>query len=51
MKDNERELLDIIGSHPDPVQALEVAISLAIDFLKPREEPRDTSSEHPRESA
>ena len=51
MTDNEKELLDIIRSHDNPKQAVEIAIELMIDFLKKREEPQDTSSVHPRVSA
>lgn len=51
MTDNEKELLSIIRTHDDPSRAVEIAISLLIDFLAKREELRDTSFEHRRESA
>ena len=51
MTNNERELLNIIHQHDNPERAIEIALNLMIDFLKQREEPRDTSSVHPRESA
>ena len=51
MTDNEKELLDIIRNHENPERAIEMALALMIDFLKPREEPPDTFSAHLQESA
>ena len=34
MKDNEKELLDIIREHDDPATAIEVAIKVILGFLK-----------------
>lgn len=51
MTDHELELLYIIRSHDDPEKALQIAMSLMIDFLAKREAPQDTSSEHLQESA
>ena len=51
MTDNEKELLSIIRTHDDPSRAVEIAISLLIDFLKTREAPQGTSSALHRESA
>ena len=51
MTENEKELLNIIRSHDNPERAVEIAIELMLDFLKPREEPPDTFSAHLRESA
>ena len=51
MTENEQELLNIIRGCNDPKRAVEIAISLLIDFVKTHEVPRDTSSVHLRESA
>ena len=51
MTENELELLYIIRNHDDPEKALEIAMSLMIDFLAKHEEPRDTSFARPPESA
>ena len=51
MPENEKELLKLIREHDDPKQAFDIAIGLMFDFLDEREEPQDTSSVHPRESA
>jgi hypothetical protein len=51
MTENEKMLLETIRSHPEPEQAVEIAINLLIDFLAQREAPQDTSSVHPRVSA
>ena len=51
MTDHELELLYIIRTSENPEKALGIAIDLMIDFLKKHGELRDTSSEHPRESA
>lgn len=48
---NEQELLNIIRNNDNPERAIEIAIALMIDFLKPREEPPNTFSEHPQEFA
>lgn len=50
MTDNERELLNIIRSHDNPKQAIEIAINLMCDFSKKLEAPQDTSFVHPRVS-
>jgi hypothetical protein len=34
MTDNEKMLLDIIRKSPDPYIAIEIAISIIIDYLK-----------------
>ena len=44
MTANEKELLNIIRTHDNPEQAIEIAIELLITFLDEREVPRDTSS-------
>jgi hypothetical protein len=44
MTDNEQELLNIIRNHDDPKQAVQIALDLIFDFLKPREEPPGTLS-------
>lgn len=51
MTDNEKELLNIIRSHDDPKRAIEIAIEIMLDFLKPHEEPPDTLSARLQESA
>ena len=51
MTANEKELLNLIRTHDNPEQALDIAIGLMIDFLEQRGELRDTSFEHPRVSA
>lgn len=51
MTANEKELLNIIRTHDNPEQALDMAIRLMIDFLEQHEEPQDTSFVHPRVSA
>ena len=51
MTDNEKELLNIIHEHDNPECAIEIALNLMIDFLKKREVPQDTSSEHRQVSA
>lgn len=51
MTDLELELLYIIRTHENHEQALRTAFDLMIDFLTKREGLRDTSSEHPPESA
>ena len=51
MTDNEKELLNIIRSHDDPERAIEIALELMLDFLKPHEEPPDTLSARLQESA
>ena len=51
MTNNEKELLNIIRSHDNPEQAIDIAIHLMIDFLEKRGEPQDTSSVHPPVSA
>ena len=51
MTDNEKELLNIIRSHDDPERAIEIAIEIMLDFLKPHEEPPDTLSARLQESA
>ena len=51
MTNNELELLYIIRTNENPEKALKVALDLMIDFLAKREEPQDTSSVPPRESA
>lgn len=51
MTENELELLYIIRTSKSPEKALTTAIDLMIDFLTKREALRDTSSEHPPESA
>ena len=51
MSDNERELLNLIRTHENPGQALDLAFRLMLDFLTRREEPQDTSVGHPRVSA
>lgn len=51
MTDNEKELLNIIRTHDNPEQAVKIALDLIVDFLRKHEEPQDTSSERPRESA
>lgn len=51
MTENEKELLEIIRSHPEPEQAVEFAINLLIDFSAKHEVPLNTSSVHLRESA
>lgn len=48
MTNNEQELLNIIRNNDNPERAIEIAITLMIDFLKPREEPPNTSFEHPQ---
>lgn len=51
MTENEKELLEIIRSHPEPEQAVEIAINLLIDFSARHGVPLNTSSVHPRVSA
>lgn len=34
MTDKERELIELIRNHSDPAKALEVAVSVILDFLK-----------------
>lgn len=51
MTNNEKELLNIIRSHDNPEQAIDIAIRLMFDFLEKREEPQDTSSVRPPVSA
>ena len=51
MFDNERELLNIIRTHDNPEQSLNIAIELLIDFLDGREVPQDTSSARHRITA
>lgn len=51
MTDNEKELLNIIREHDNPERAVGFAIELMIDFLKKREVPQDTFSEHRQVSA
>lgn len=50
MTENERELINIIKSHSNPKQAVELALNLMLDFLAKHEVPQDTSSE-PRQEA
>lgn len=51
MTENELELLHIIRTSENPEKALKTALDLLIDFLAQREALRDTSFEHPPESA
>lgn len=51
MTENELELMYIIRNHNDPEKALQIAMSLMIDFLAKHEELQDTSFERPPESA
>ena len=51
MTDYELELLYIIRTSENPEKALKIAMDLMIDFLKPHEALRDTSSVHLEESA
>lgn len=51
MTDNEKELLNIIRNHDNPERAIEIALELMLDFLKPHEEPPDTLSAHLQVSA
>ena len=51
MTANEKELLNLIRTHDNPGQALDLAFRLMLDFLTQRGEPQDTSFEHPRVSA
>ena len=51
MTNNELELFYIIRSHDDPEKALQIAMSLMIDFLAKREALQDTFFERPPESA
>jgi hypothetical protein len=55
MTNNERELINIIRTDPDPEEALKIALQLIFDFLpdvtrESAEEPQDKSSESPREA-
>lgn len=34
MTDKERELIELIRNHSDPAKAIEVAVSVILDFLK-----------------
>lgn len=51
MTENEKMLLEAIRRHPEPEQAVAIAINLLIDFLAQREAPQGTSSAHRLESA
>jgi hypothetical protein len=51
MTENENKLLEIVRNHPDPERAVEIAISLMIDFLAKHGVPQGTSSEHRQVSA
>ena len=51
MTANEKELLNLIRTHENPEQALEIAIELLITFLDEREAPQYTSLAPPRVSA
>lgn len=43
MTENERELINLIQTHPTPDKALEIALHTMIEFLDAREAPQDTS--------
>lgn len=43
MTEKERELLNLIQTHPTPDKALEIALHTMIEFLDGREAPQDTS--------
>lgn len=51
MTETEIEVINLIRNHSNPGQALNIALSLLIDFLEKREEPQDTSSVHLQVSA
>lgn len=51
MTQNEKTLLETIRNHPEPEQAVDIAINLLIDFVAKHEAPQGTSSVRPRVSA
>ena len=51
MTENEIELINLVRTHDNPTEAVEIALKLMIDFLEKREALQDTSSVHPRVSA
>ena len=50
MTDNEKELLNIIRHSDNPDVAIEIAMSVILDFLKPRESSQAPSVACPLES-
>lgn len=44
MTDNEKELLNIINSHDDPAQALEIAIQTISAYLEQHESYQESSA-------
>ena len=51
MTNNEKNLLNIIRSHDNPEQAIEIAIKIMIEFLKQDESSQEQPLACPRESA
>ena len=51
MDETERSIFDLINSASDRTAAFEIAVKLALEILKPREEPRDTLPSYPAASA
>lgn len=50
MTDNEKELVNIIRHSDNPDAAIEIAMGVILDFLKPRGSSQAPSSACPRES-
>lgn len=51
MTENENKLLEIVRNHPEPEQAVEIAIKTICEFLMQLESSREPSLVCPRESA